>query len=66
MNIGVFTTLKISNGIPYFFNKHQQRLASHAEKLHIGQVKINEEDIQNYLRQNNLYDCALKIIVTTK
>jgi branched-subunit amino acid aminotransferase/4-amino-4-deoxychorismate lyase len=64
MNIGVFTTLKVTNNVPLFFNKHHERLVSQAKKLNVGSMEISEEAVQNYLKKNNLRDCALKITVT--
>jgi len=64
MNIGVFTTIKVSSGIPLFFEKHKERLLSHAAKLNLGQPKISLTEVQNYLQKNNLHDCALKMTVS--
>lgn len=64
MNIGVFTTLKVRNGIPLFFNRHRERLVTQANKLNLGKVDISYKTLQNYLQENNLNDCALKIIIT--
>lgn len=64
MNIGVFTTIKVRNGIPLFFDKHKERLVSQAKKLNLGNAKISLTEVQTYLQKNSLFDCALKISVT--
>lgn len=62
--IGVFTTIKIKNGIPLFFEKHADRLLSHAKQLNLGPITLSSTEIHRYLQTSNLTDCALKITVT--
>jgi len=64
MNIGVFTTIKIKNGIPLFFDRHRERLLAQAAKLNLEKVSIRLANVQHYLKKNNLLDCALKITIT--
>jgi len=64
MNVGIFTTIKITNGIPLFWDKHHKRLISQAEKLNVGRPHISLQEIQIYLKHNSLTDCALKITIT--
>ena len=64
MNSGVFTTIKIQNSIPLFFNRHHKRLVFTAKKLNIGHVEISYRDVERYLQKNKLTDCALKITIT--
>ncbi|HVA97190.1 MAG TPA: aminotransferase class IV [Candidatus Acidoferrales bacterium] len=66
MKIGVFTTLKITNGTPLFFEQHRERLLSQAAKLNIGHTTITLETIQKYLINNSLKDCVLKLTVTVQ
>ena len=66
MNVGVFTTIKIKNGMPLFWDQHQERLVTQAEKLNLGRMNISFSKIQNYLQKNALADCALKITITKK
>ncbi|HEX8932224.1 MAG TPA: aminotransferase class IV, partial [Patescibacteria group bacterium] len=62
--IGVFTTVKVVNGNPLFFEQHQKRLTAHAKKLNLGSFSLNKLIIKKYLQENNLSDCALKITIT--
>jgi len=65
MNVGVFTTIKIQNGIPLFWNNHLKRLSSQAEKLNVGSsILLSIGKIKTYLKQHNLSNCALKITAT--
>ncbi len=64
MNIGVFTTIKIIGGIPLFFEQHQNRLISEAKTLKLGNITLTVQDVKIYLENNNLSNCALKIIVS--
>lgn len=64
MNLGVFTTIKVKNGIPLFWDKHYQRLISQAEKLNLRHPTISLQKVKTYLKQNNLTDCALNITIT--
>src|SRR6185369_2662109 len=66
MNIGIFTTIKVKNGIPLFFEHHQKRLISHSKKLQLDIPYFSFKDVQHFLQKNNLSDCALKIIMTTR
>lgn len=65
MNTGVFTTIKVKNGIPLFWEKHKQRLISHAYKVKLDAFVITTHDVKNYLTVNNLSNCTLRIIVST-
>ncbi|HWY79607.1 MAG TPA: aminotransferase class IV [Candidatus Sulfotelmatobacter sp.] len=64
MNIGVFTTLKVIDGIPLFWNMHQKRLIEQAKKLNLGEINISVQNIRTYLQKNNLTECALQITIT--
>jgi branched-subunit amino acid aminotransferase/4-amino-4-deoxychorismate lyase len=63
MNVGVFTTIKVKNGLPLFWDKHEKRLVSNAQKLLLEKFTITSHDLEDYLKKNNLTDCALKIII---
>ncbi len=64
MNVGVFTTIKVKNGIPLFWEKHHNRLISQAEKLNLGHPTISLQRVQTFIKHNNLTDCAVKITIT--
>jgi len=64
MTLGVFTTIKIQNGIPLFWSSHLKRISSQAEKLNVGPVLLSFGRVKTYLKQNNVSNCALKIIAT--
>lgn len=63
MIIGVFTTIKVKNRIPLFWEKHKERLVTNAQKLALGNVTLTASDLEDYLKKNNLSECALKIII---
>src|SRR5882724_1348824 len=64
MHIGIFTTLKIKNGIPLFSEKHQKRLTDHGKALGFPSPPLDlEKQIVTYLTQNNLQNCSLHITV---
>lgn len=63
MNIGIFTTLKVRNSIPLFWDKHQKRLVEQSKKLNLGSFSITLQEIVTYIRNNNFTSCALKITV---
>ncbi len=66
MNIGIFTTIKVRNGIPLFFEHHQKRLISHSKKLQLEIPYLSFNDVKKFLQKNNLAECALKIIIEKK
>src|SRR6185369_2220052 len=66
MNKGIFTTIKVKNGIPLFFEYHQKRLISHSKKLQLDIPYFSFKDVHTFLEKNNLTDCALKILMTTR
>jgi anthranilate/para-aminobenzoate synthase component I/branched-subunit amino acid aminotransferase/4-amino-4-deoxychorismate lyase len=61
MNTGVFTTIKVTKGIPLFFEQHKKRLLANAKALHLPKVSLSINDVKQYLTNNNLTSCALKI-----
>lgn len=64
MTTGVFTTIKVIQGIPLFFEQHKNRLIQNATALKLGKITLSLNEIKNYFKENNLTDCALKIIIT--
>jgi branched-subunit amino acid aminotransferase/4-amino-4-deoxychorismate lyase len=63
-DIGVFTTIKISRGIPLFFDKHKARLLLQAEQLGLTPPPFSLTTITSYLTDHALENCALKITIT--
>ena len=64
MNYDVFTTLKVQNSRPLFFDAHHQRLFTQAEKLHIKRPRLTAKDTTEYLISQKLTSCALKITLS--
>jgi branched-chain amino acid aminotransferase len=64
--IGVFTTLKVIQGVPQFFDRHKTRLMSHAEQMNITTPPLSLQDIKAYLKMHNLSNCALRITIINK
>ena len=62
-DIGVFTTIKVTNGVPLYFDKHQTRLLSEAKALGLRIPDFSKETILNYIKTNNLTNCALRITI---
>jgi aminodeoxychorismate synthase component I/2-amino-4-hydroxy-6-hydroxymethyldihydropteridine diphosphokinase len=61
--IGVFTTIKVIDGIPLHFDKHKKRLIAHAKKLNLSIPDFSQQTIYNYLKKNKLANCALRITI---
>ncbi len=67
INFGIFTTIKVKQGIPLFFDKHLARLLSHMKYLHWNTFSFFlEEKVTKFLLENHAQDCACKIIVTNE
>jgi len=66
MNIGVFTTIKVRQGVPLFFEEHQNRLLTHTKALKIKQPTNLEKKVKNFIKKNSLTDCALRITCIDK
>ena len=66
MTKGVFTTIKVIDQTPLFFEQHKKRLLFHAKQVGLEKVSLTINDIKEYLEKNNISNCALKISVTEK
>ncbi|HSA83984.1 MAG TPA: aminodeoxychorismate synthase component I [Patescibacteria group bacterium] len=66
MTSGVFTTIKVKQGIPIFLEEHENRLLSQAKSLQIKQPSGLEKKIKNFITKNSLVDCALRVEITSK
>lgn len=63
MITGVFTTIKIKDSTPLFFDKHKKRLFGNANSLKIKTPFSLDKKINSYLQKNNLIDCALRVTI---
>lgn len=61
---GIFTTLKVQNSTPLFFDRHHQRLEHHTKALHLPLPQNIEKKVQEFIQQEKLLTCALRIIIT--
>jgi len=66
MNLGIFTTIKVKQGIPLFFDKHHKRLLTHAKALKLPRPSAIEKKVTNFLKETTLTDCALRVTITDK
>jgi branched-subunit amino acid aminotransferase/4-amino-4-deoxychorismate lyase len=64
MKYDVFTTIKVKDSRPLFFDAHYKRLFTHAEKLGITRPPLTDRDVKKYIRSQNLINCALKITLS--
>lgn len=62
---GVFTTLKVREGIPLFFAQHSNRLRSGMQELSIaGSLSTDLSDaVRRVIVKNNTSNCAIRITV---
>ncbi len=63
---GIFTTIKVKQGVALFFAKHQQRLFSHMADLRFSQTSFDfslEKAVQELTKINKINDCAMRITV---
>lgn len=63
---GVFTTLKVKEGIPLFLESHTRRLLSNMEQLHFPQRIFNfslDAAVQKLIAKNGKAACAVRITV---
>lgn len=63
---GVFTTIKVKNGTPLFFDKHQKRLLAHMKQLGIPKLPPDfslEETLKSLIKKNKKQNCAVRITV---
>lgn len=63
---GVFTTLRIKNGRPVFFDDHVARLSSSANALGLGSPPDKaqlRESCTKLIAANETHDCALRIVL---
>jgi aminodeoxychorismate synthase component I/2-amino-4-hydroxy-6-hydroxymethyldihydropteridine diphosphokinase len=62
-DIGIFTTIKVIQGVPLYFDKHLDRLTTQTNTLGLVIPKLSLATITDYLKKNNLTNCALRITV---
>ena len=62
---GVFTTLKLQDGIPLFFEKHVDRLQRNAKQLGLETILTKElrESITKLIERNNDANCGMRITI---
>ena len=63
MKLGVFTTIKILNGIPLFFEEHINRLSSHIKAFSIPFPVDCEQQVMQFIQNNHLTKSALRVVV---
>ncbi len=64
MASGIFTTLKVKNGIPLFFDRHHNRLRNHMQQLRLPPLSLDlEEAIKTHLAENKQQNYALRITI---
>ncbi len=61
---GVFETILIKDK-PIFLNEHIKRLNEAIEKLAIGEA-INSNNVEQFIKENNIKNTVLKILITEK
>ncbi len=64
---GVFTTLKVRDGVSLFFERHRQRLQMSVERLAFGRFSLSfdlKAAINNVIHLNELVEGALRITIT--
>lgn len=62
---GVFETIKIIGNKAEFLEEHLKRINSSLKYFAIDKI-ITENEVINYIKENNLKDCALNIFVSEK
>lgn len=63
---GIFTTLKVKQGVPLFFAKHQNRLLTGIKQLGFDKNAVDfplEKAVINLIERNQLPDCALRLTI---
>jgi branched-chain amino acid aminotransferase len=63
---GLFTTLRVHEGIPFAFEKHWQRLSRDAERTHVPFAYDEEfvrKQLMNVLRENHVREGAARIYI---
>lgn len=66
---GIFTTLKVKNFLPLFFEKHQKRLQTHMAQLGFQPFPPNfslYHTLLKLIQKNNLPDCAVRITILNR
>lgn len=62
---GVFETIKIIGNKAEFLEQHLERINSSLKYFSIDKI-VRENEVTNYIKENNLKDCALNIFVSEK
>jgi branched-chain amino acid aminotransferase len=63
---GIFTTIKVKNSMPLFWDRHQKRLQTHIAQGGFPPLSPKtslEQMVKTYIKKNTLSNCALKIII---
>jgi branched-subunit amino acid aminotransferase/4-amino-4-deoxychorismate lyase len=64
MSLGVFTTIKVRDFLPLFYEDHMRRLLTQAKALGITPSQFSREEAVEYLQSRYLDNCALRIEFT--
>src|SRR5436190_2637355 len=62
--MGVFTTLKVREGVPLFFEKHVERLEKSVKQLFLTYSWITLNDVINVIKKNKVQDGGIRITIT--
>ena len=62
--MGVFTTLKVREGVPLFFEKHVERLEKSVKQLFLTYSWITFNDVINVIKKNKVQDGGVRITIT--
>ena len=60
---GIFTTIKVQDGTPLFFPKHERRLLTHAKATNLPYPTNLNQHIIDFITDNNLTNCALRVTI---
>jgi len=66
---GIFTTIKVKQSIPLFFDKHEQRLLRSMKQLGFSTYSLQfslQKAVKDLIKKNELPDCVLRITVVNE
>jgi branched-subunit amino acid aminotransferase/4-amino-4-deoxychorismate lyase len=64
---GVFTTVKVRDGVPLFFERHANRLEKNLEQLNFSQQVLSHDfvkTVQRVIEKNKMQDGGIRITLT--
>jgi branched-chain amino acid aminotransferase len=63
---GVFTTLKVSDGVPFAFERHWARISRDAATMHVplpGDPEALRQRLLELVEANKAYNCTLRLVI---